>query len=389
MSDYKKQIALILDTNQAYDRKVVSGVTRYMRQVGNWSLHMELDPKSKIPNFQDWKGHGVIADLDDLDVYKTVSELEIPVVGIGGGYGFYPKFKDIPYVYTDNEKVVDLAFEHLRGKGFNNLAFCGIEPDQINGWARERQLGFEKLCRENNLNCSTYIGKAISNRNWNSVIRDLKTWLEKLPKPVGIMAANDMRAYHVLEACLRSGLSVPDQVAVVGVDNDEMVCSLTNPPLTSVIQGTDMLGFYAAEILDKMMNGESSVQSRVIPPQGIAVRESSDSHVIDDDLIFRALGFIRDRACSGIRVDQVAQYCHVSRSTLENRFKQKLGKSVHNEITRLQINKVKDLLIQDEMPLKHISRITGFSSPQYMSIKLKEDTGLSPMQYRMKHRNLA
>jgi LacI family transcriptional regulator len=181
---------------------------------------------------------------------------------------------------------------------------------------------------------------------------------------------------------------VPDQVAVVGVDNDEMVCSLTNPPLTSVIQGTDMLGFYAAEILDRMINGEDMIESKVIPPQSIAVRESSDSHVIEDELIFKALGFIRDRACSGIRVDEVAHHCHVSRSTLENRFKRKLGKSVHNEITRLQINKVKDLLIHDGMPLKHISRITGFSSPQYMSIKLKEDTGLSPMQYRLKHRSL-
>jgi len=388
MSDYKKQVALILDTNQAYDRKIVAGITRYMRQVGNWIIHMELDPNSKIPNFQDWQGHGVIANLDDLNVYETLSKLKLPVVGIGGGYGFYPKIKNIPYVYTDNKKVVELAFEHFRSRGFSSLAFCGLEHNEINGWAREREQTFIELCKNKNLACSIYHGKTISNKNWQSVIKDLKRWLEQLPKPTGILAANDMRAYHVLEACLRSNIRVPDQIGVVGVDNDEMICSLTNPPLTSVIQGTNMLGYHAAELLNSMMEGKNNVKSKIISPQGIAIRESSDSHVIEDDLIYKALHFIRERACAGIKVDQVSEYCHVSRSTLENRFKEKLGKSVHHEITRLKINKVKELLVQDNLPLKNISKITGFSSPQYLSLILKEETGLSPVQYRQKHRSL-
>jgi len=388
MTEDKKQIALILDTNQAYDRKVVSGITRYMRQVGNWSLHMELDPKSKIPNFDDWQGHGVIADLDDLDVYKVISKLNIPVVGIGGGYGFYPKFKNIPYVYTDNNEVVDLAYQHLRQVGFQHLAFCGVEANQINGWAKERQMHFESLCEKDGFEKLTYLGKSISNRNWNSMIDDISKWIKKLPKPIGILAANDMRAYHILEACLRADISVPDDVAVVGIDNDEMICSLAHPPLTSVIQGTDLLGYYASEILDRMIEGEENIESKVVPPQGMAIRESSDSHVIDDDLLAMSLKYIRSKACSGIRVDEVANHCHVSRSTLENRFKQKLKHSVHYEITRVQINKVKEMLMQSTMPLKHISRVSGFSSPQYMSLKLKESTGLSPLQYRQKHRPL-
>lgn len=384
----KKNIALILDTNQAYDRKVVSGITRYMRQVGNWCLHMELDPKSKIPNFSDWKGDGVIADLDDLDVYRVVSELDIPTVGIGGGYGFYPKFKDIPYVYTDNEKVVSLAYDHLRQKGYQQLAFCGIEANQINGWAKERQIHFEKLCQENEVEHFLYSEKSVSNQNWEENIDHIKEWIKNLPKPIGIMAANDMRAYHVLKACQSLDISVPDEIAVVGVDNDEMICTLSTPPLTSVIQGTDLLGFYAAEVLDKMIDGQSYFDSLVVPPQGVAIRESSDGHIIDDELVTKAFKFIREHALHGIRVDRVADECHVSRSTLENHFKEKVGHSVHQEINRIQINKVKDLLMNDSMALKNICKVTGYSSPQYMSSKLKEATGLSPLQFRKKHRPL-
>lgn len=388
MKDNKINVALILDTNQAYDRKVVSGITRYMRQVGDWSLHMELDPQSKIPNFDEWEGHGVIADLDDLEVYTTVTKLNIPVVGIGGGYGFYPKVKNIPYVYTDNHKVTELAFEHLCSKGFKNLAFCGIPENHINGWARERQSQFTKSCEEYKINYSCYQGEEISNNNWNAIIEDIKEWLLSLEKPVGIMAANDMRAYHVLEACARAKLSVPNEVAVVGVDNDEMICSLTTPPLTSVIQGTDLLGYYASEILDQMIRKTDCPKERVVPPLGLAVRESSDRLVISDPILTEALSFIRNKAYSGLRVDHVADHCHVSRSTIENKFKDKLGCSVHQEITRLQLNRVKELLIQDEMNLKQISKVAGFSSTQYMSSKFKKDSGLSPAQYRKRHRHL-
>ena len=243
MTDRLQHVALILNVNKPYDRKVVAGVSRYMKEVGNWSLYLEDDPLNKIPDLDKWEGDGIIADLDDANVFKAVSNLKIPVVGFGGGYGPYQGREDIPYVFTDNFLISKLAADHLIDKGFRRFAFCGLPENSINGWSRERETDFSNLVREAGYGCEIFRGDSLETADWRTVQAGLQNWLKTLEYPLGMFVTNDSRARHVLEACRSLGIKVPEDAAIVGVDNDAMMCELADPPLTSVIQGTDNLGY--------------------------------------------------------------------------------------------------------------------------------------------------
>ena len=381
-----RHIALILNINKPYDRKIVDGVARYMREAGNWSLYLEDDPLNKIPNFNSWNGDGIIADLDDANVYNAVKGLDIPVIGFGGGYGPYREDDNIPYIFTDNTQIAEMAAEHLTERGFTNFAYCGFPANSINGWCAEREKVFTETIQSKGYNCSTYTGKSASAKNWKTVQEGLMKWLNSLEFPTGLMASNDSRARHVLEACFRLGIKVPEEIAVVGVDNDEMMCELANPPLSSIIQGTDKLGFHAAKLLDNMIDRKSVPGQTTVDPQGLVVRQSSDILAINDELISRALAFVREQACYGIRVEDVVYHCDISRSTLEKKFKSVIGRTVHAEISRMQIKKVKELLVHTEMPLKKIFGMCGFGTLQYMALKFKAETGMTPNKYRQQSR---
>ena len=377
-----KKIAVTLNLNKQYDRYLVAGIARYVREQGDWSLYLEDEPQLRVPDFETWRGDGIIADLDDEELYKQVIQMKIPVVGLGGGYGLYSDNGQIPYVFTDNKGIAELGAEHLYDRGFRNFAFCNIAPTEINGWAQERENYFKRFLKDKGCKCSVFSEKE-KTRNWEGMLTNLMDWLKTLPKPLGLMAANDSKARHVLEACRRLNIRVPEDVAVVGVDDDPMMCELANPSLTSVIQGTDKLGYEAARLLDRKMKGEIDVKGITVEPLGINVRESTDILAIDDELISEALYFIRQNACNYIQVEDVSRHCSVSRSTLEKRFKSILNQSVHNEIAKIQLKKACELLVETTLPLKTVAEKSGFSTVQYMTMKVKEKTGKTPKNYRL------
>ena len=377
-----KKIAVILNLNKQYDRYLVTGIARYIREKGDWSLYLEDDPHLRIPDFKSWKGDGVIADLDDENLYRQLVDLKIPTVGIGGGYGLYTDNGQIPYVYTDNKGIAELGAEHLYDRGFRNFAFCNIAPTAINGWAAEREDYFDSFVNARGCKCSSF-SEAQQSRDWEAMLQNLMKWLKGLPKPLGLMAANDAKARHVLEACRRLDLRVPEDIAVVGVDDDPMMCELATPSLTSVIQGTDKLGYEAARLLDMKLNGVKNVQGVTVEPLGISIRQSTDILAIDDELTSNALSYIRENACNFIQVEDVSRYCGVSRSTLEKRFKAVLGQSVHHEIAKVQIKHALRLLVETSLPLKTVAERAGFSTVQYMTMKVKEKTGKTPKNYRL------
>ena len=377
-----KKIAVILNLNKQYDRYLVAGIARYVREQGDWSLYLEDEPHLRIPDFKTWKGHGVIADLDDENLYKQLVDLKIPVVGLGGGYGLYTDNGQIPYIYTDNKGIAELGAEHLYDRGFRNFAFSNIAPTAINGWAAERQDFFSSYINARGCKCHSFAEEE-KHSNWEGMLQNLMNWLKALPKPLGLMAANDAKARHVLEACRRLGLRVPEDIAVVGVDDDPMMCELATPSLTSVIQGTDKLGYEAARLLDKKLKGEDKVTGITVEPLGISIRQSTDIIAIDDELISKALAYIRENACNFIQVEDVSRFCGVSRSTLEKRFKAVLGQSVHFEIAKIQIKQALRLLVETTLPLKTVAEKSGFSTVQYMTMKVKEKTGKTPKNYRL------
>ncbi len=382
-----RHVAVIVDAADPYDRKIISGVAAYVKESGNWSLYVEVDPLQKLPVLHAWHGHGIIASFDDRKVAAAVRGLAIPVVGLGGGYGWYDPSAGVPYFASDQARIARLAAEHLLDRGFRRLAFYGYPRTRINGWSEERARAFKQRADEAGIQCSVYTGRHETARKWNDLQRCLAAWLRSLEKPVGLMGCNDAGARHVLEACRTIGARVPDDVAVIGVDNDETICDLTNPPLSSVEQGARRMGYEAAALLDKLMSRKKLSQLRfVVGPEGVVVRRSTDTLAIEDPDMASVVRFIRDHACDGISVYDVVRQVAISRSTLENRFKSVMGRTVHAEIERVRLERAKELIAQTVLPLKQVAAQAGFRYVQYMTKLFRMRLGQTPAEFRNRTR---
>jgi LacI family transcriptional regulator len=197
------------------------------------------------------------------------------------------------------------------------------------------------------------------------------------------MACNDMRVQHLLNACQRVDIAVPEELAVIGVDDDALVCNLCQPPLSSVVPNAERVGYEAAALLDRMMSGEiPPAQPLLIPPVRITIRQSSDVLAIEDAVVAAAVRFIRERACQGCGMKDLLRHIPMSRSLLERRFRQYLGRSPQAEIRAVQLKRVKQLLSESDLPLDQISPLAGYAHPEYMSVVFKRETGQTPGQYR-------
>jgi LacI family transcriptional regulator len=213
--------------------------------------------------------------------------------------------------------------------------------------------------------------------------KNLVGWIRTLPKPIGVMACNDERGQQVINACRDLGIAVPDEIAVVGVDNDDVVCDLCDPPLSSVVPNTRKIGFEAAALLEQMIAGKDPPDTPIyIQPLGIVTRRSTDVLAIDDQDTAEAIRFIREHACDGITVEDVVDRLPLSHSALERQFSKLLGRPPKAEIIRVQLERVKQLLAESDFTLKQISVKAGFRHPEYMSAIFKEKVGQTPGQYR-------
>lgn len=378
-----RQVALIIDASKPYDRKVIRGVGAYCREVGNWSLYVEEDPVQKLPDLRSWQGHGIIANLDDPRVAAAIRGLTIPVVGVGGGFGHYDPRRAIPYFATDSVAIARLAAEHLIQRGFPRLAYCGVPLTRTNGWSRIRAEAFAACGKASGLPCWTFSGRYGTARHWQRLQEELRVWIEELPKPIGLLACNDARARHVLEACRALGVRVPEDLALIGVDNDETICELTDPPLSSVDQGAHRLGYQAAALLDRMMRGRHvRPKCCYVQPEQVVTRRSSDVLAIEDPDVANAMRFIHDRACEGIRVHEIVQAVGLSRSTLERKFKETLGCTLHDQIRRFRLARAQQLLREGEFTLRQIAKRTAFRHLSYSNRFFRQATGQTPAAYR-------
>jgi LacI family transcriptional regulator len=380
-----RHVAIIIDASKPYDRKVIRGIGNYARQAGNWSLYVEEDPLQKLPDLRTWRGQGIIANLDDRRVATAVAALQIPVVGVGGGFGWYDPAARIPYFVTDSQAIGRLAATHLVDRGFTQLAYCGMPATRINGWSRIRAAAFQACARDAGIECHIFSGRYGTARRWPQLQAELTRWLAALPKPIGLMACDDARARHVLEACRGLGVLVPEQLAVIGVDNDETICELTDPPLSSVDQGAHRLGYQAAATLDKMMSGRRVAGGRrYTPPEQVVSRLSTDVLAIDNADIANVVRFIRQHACEGVRVSDLVAVVGLSRSTLERQFRSLMHRTIHEEIDRIRLERAKALLQSNELTLKQIAARTGFRHLTYFNRVFRLRVGQTPAAYRRK-----
>lgn len=387
MFQSRHSITLMFNANKVYDRQVIEGIGHYLQTSKvDWDIYLEEDFRTRLENIHDWVGDGIIADFDDIEVQKALENIDVPVIAVGGSYHARGEQTDIPYVATDNEAVVNAAYTHLKQKGLERFAFYSVPIDDNHGWAAEREAAIKKLTELDGYDCQMYRGHVTSPETWQYSMNRLADWIQSLPKPIGIVAVTDSRARHLLQACDHTGIPVPDRISIVGIDNDDIARFLSRISLSSVTQGCFEMGYKAAKLLHKQLDG-IDVKSAVIkvPPTNVEERQSSDYKALFDPHVIQAMQFIRQHASRGIKVEQVTDYVGISRSNLEQRFVAERGHSIHTEIHNEKLSRACKMLKETQVPTKEVAAICGYPSLQYMYAIFKKHFDMTPTNYRLEH----
>ncbi|MBL9175796.1 MAG: DNA-binding transcriptional regulator [Verrucomicrobiales bacterium] len=377
------KVALLVETSNAYARELLHGVRAWLREHGPWTLWLAEAGRGADPPpwVRDWRGDGIIARIETPAVARAVAATGLPAVDVSAAR----LLPDVPWLETDDRAIAQMAAEHLRERGFRNFGYCG---DSRFNWSRWRGDAFALHLARHGLDCAVFreprpASGGGSRADWETELSALGRWIRALPKPVGIFAGYDIRGLQVLEASRRAALAVPDTVAVLGVDNDELLCDLADPPLSSVIPDVRRTGYEAAALLDRLMRGgPRSGDGRLFAPLGVATRQSTDVVAVADRHLSTAVRFIREHACDGISVGDVLKQVPVSRRVLEARFQKMLGRSPHAQILSVRLDRVKRLLSETDLPLAAIADRTGFRHVEYLSVAFKRQTGMTASDYR-------
>jgi LacI family transcriptional regulator len=362
---------------------MLKGIAHYERTHQLWTAFHDDQARAEIdPRWlQSRKWDGVISRHTTPGMVQMCAKLGIPLVDLND----IAPFAGVPKIRPDNVALGHLAAEHLLERGFERFGFTGFSND---GWSCERRDGFVEAVRLAGKECDVYDVNYPGDvtPGWaTEQIEGLTAWIKRLRKPVGVMACFDLRAQQILVAAHENKILVPEELAVIGANNDPIRCELSFPPLSSVMPNAFMSGYRAAETLAELLAGGRPKEMDVrIEPIGVVTRPSTDVLAIDDKALATALSFIRLNACRGITVDTVVRHAHASRSQLEKKFRRHLGHSPQAEIRRVQVEKIKQLLLETDFPLKKIADLAGFEHVEYMCVVFKRLTSESPGGYRRK-----
>ena len=381
----QRNVALLIEASRGYARGLVRGVGRYNAEHQEWMLTYSPSGlgDSLASWLRQWNGDGILARITDKTMAKIVARMKVPVVELRRIYG------DVgaTCMGPDDKAVAQLAFEHLHKSGFRQFAFFGMalgehEPFDI------RAEQFQQIVEHEGLPCTVFRTRHCTGDVWSQERRRILRWIGSVAKPVGVLACNDDYGVQLLNFCRHAEIDVPEEMAVVGVGNDECLCDLARPPMTSIDLDAPRVGYEAAALLDRLMDGQQAPSRHiVVPPRSVVVRKSSDVLAMEDDQIVRAIEYLRENACNSIQVSDVARHAYMSSAALERRVRAVLGRTVHAEIQRIRINRVKDLLTTTDLPIKRIALETGFAYTEYLTRVFREATGQSPSKYREQTRH--
>lgn len=383
--DGLRHVALLIETSGSYGRGLLRGIARYNREHANWSVFLRPTGLSDpLPVWlRDWDGDGILARQVSPELWKTAEARGIPVVNLRGAREDAPA----PCVTVDNVEIARLAAEHLLERGFRRFAFCGKHVG-ANPVLDQRGEHFAQRVRAAGYPCESYQPAPDNGKTgWEAEQDRLASWLRTLPKPIGVLACNDERGLQILDACRRAAIHVPDEVAVLGVDNDVPLCELTIPPLSSIDVNTEAVGNEAAALLEHLMTGNPRPDRPLrLPPRGVVVRRSTDTTASDDEDVCRALRFIHDNACRGLQASHVLAHLGMSRAALQARIKQVTGRTIHREIQRVRLTRAAELLTGSDLTIKQVARESGFASVQYLTRVFRAHLGETPALYRRRRR---
>ena len=372
------KVILVVETSRAFGRRLLLGITKYARLHGPWAFYREPSGlQSSYPKLIDWHADGII--MRNSKTSRQLLELNIPTILVPHNNEIYPEF---PVVKTDGESISKMAADHLLGMGLKNFAYCGFDDFP---WSLERQCYFEKYISDKGYLISIFHHpQKPSKRKWENEQILMADWLKNLPKPVGVMACNDDRGQHVVEACKIAELRIPEDVAVIGVDNDDLMCDLCDPPLTSVALNVEKAGYETARLLDFMMSNKRSTINKniVVKPTYVRTRHSTDIIATEDKELTKAISFIRQNFRKDIKVEDVVESTLLSRRSLEQRFRNKLNRSINSEIRRIRVEHICKLLVETDLSISEIAYGLGFGSAEHISRYFQREKGICPREFR-------
>jgi LacI family transcriptional regulator len=364
----------------SFCRGVIRGIRAYALARRTWAFRNGPPGLQIIPYLREWKPHGIIANLFDQQVASELMRLRRPLVDTAC---VLPAVR-LPTVDVDHEAVGRMAAEHFLERNFRNFAFFGSGSSH---YACTREESFRKCLAEAGhtvYSChGEYLHHVPTMTGWKRMDQDVRRWLQELPKPVAILASNDVPARNLCDLCSQLGFQIPDQVAVLGVDDDDLECALASPPLSSIALPAERIGNEAARLLDRIMAGENVPKEPLfLPPLRVVARQSTDTMAITDKMVVDALQFIRRHATENINVYTVVLETASGRRDLERRFRKTLGRSILDEIRAMRVERAKELLLNTHLAMPAVAKRAGFSNAQRLAIVFRRTTGISPTTYR-------
>ncbi|MEF2243704.1 AraC family transcriptional regulator [Paenibacillus sp. IITD108] len=377
----RKQVALLIETSNQYARGLLLGINRYLQEHPDWSVYLgEISRNNQDMSWlSDWHGDGILARIETDETADYIMNSGLPAIDLSASR----KLPGLTCVETNDQAIAVMAADHFLENGFQHFAYYGDNRFQ---WSIHRDQHYRSYLGAKGFDCLSF--KAASDNaqqgaSWENHINELVRWLKQLPKPVGIMCCYDIRGQQLLEACRLAEIDVPDEVAVIGVDNDELLCDLSTPRLSSIQTNPQQAGYLAAQLLDRQIAGERiGSEIHLIDPLQLQVRMSSDVLAVEDKTVSEAIRFIRQHAHENIQVQDILNHIPVTRRVLESRFLKALGRTPHEQIISIKLKMVKQLLEETELSLADIAERTGFKHTEYMSVVFNREFHIRPGQYR-------
>lgn len=384
------KVAIIYPASVPWMARCLDGIRRYARENGGWHLFSSPpsllgvgEPALNLHALRGWKGDAIIAVSNDPDELRAARKLKIPVINLAGGGS---ESHGVPRVMVNHYQAGRLAADHLLARGLRHLAFIGWNDLW---YSEQRRLGFSERAAESGIKIQVLLQSAIaeSSLSWTQRITGLAEWLAALPRQSGVFCVHDYRAQVVIEACQEAKLRIPNDIAVIGMDNDETICEHSVPTLTSVSRNSEQVGWEAAALLDRMMHGEAPpMEDLLLAPDGVIERQSTNMLYCHDPAVQRALDYMRTHLETQFNIEILAQHAAVSKRTLETRFRASLGGTPHAHLTWLRVQRAQALMqMPGKRTLEQIASECGFGTAPTFYASFQRITGESPGEFRRKH----
>lgn len=375
------RVILLSDLSRGFGRGVLAGIARYSALHGRWTFYHRppaylLSRRSfDLTEFKRWKPDGVVCSVEQSE---ALLDLNVPFVCYDPGN--YEGL--LPCIVTEDDEIGRLAAQHLIDRGQRNFAFCGFGSLT---WSKNRQLSFCDHIHKLGLNV-TVLKERRANLPWSKEEQLIREWILELPKPVGLFCANDDRATIVAEICVGLGFNIPDDISIIGADNDEILCEVTTPPLSSVSISTESTGYEAASLLSKLIDGKESHSGQriVAKAAGVCTRQSTDALMVKSLPLKKAIRYIKENMNHQFQVTDVVQAAGLCHRSLNDLFHDELGASIGKYLTSARIEHISHLLVDTDMQVQEIAAAVGYEDDRHFSRYFKRSTGLSPQAYRKK-----